>query len=657
MVHFIPSFKNWPAYLTISLFFIFLSINRVFAENTEMDLTNLSLEDLMNVEVYSAAKKEESIFDTAAAISVITSEDIRRSGATNIPDVLRMVPGIRVLKINSHSWDISIRGFNGSTFANKLLVLIDGRSVYTPLYGGVNWILQDVVLEDVERIEVIRGPGGTLWGANAVNGVINIITKKAKDTQGTLISTGGGTEERGFATARYGGTSGDWFYRSYAKYFNRDEGFQSNGTDVDNWDMAKAGFRAEKDKLTLEGEFYELNSGQRATLTNYSPPYTETFKETGVGRGGHLLSTYAEEDWFFKMYWDVTVADTQAIGERRDQIELEYTRQLHLNDIQDIMWGLGYRLQLEDMNNTVTATINEGETTDQLFSLFIQDEIKASEKLKFIVGSKFERNTDTGIEIQPNVRALYHLTDTSQIWAAASRAVRTPSRLDTDGQITAFLGVVPPPAFRQTLGSENLKAETMRAFEMGYRNQPNKKMMFDIAAFSDFYDDLIGQDYGRFVNTNNGSQIIQTIPTANAIEGEVHGIELSTDIQLKEWWKVKAYYSFIKMRLTMAPDFRDVGLPALLNQATPVHSSYVRSSFNLPHGFELDTTFHYTSRYYVGLIHSVAELDVNLGKTIKGWQVAFVGQNLIERHHKESILSATATQVERSWYLKVTREF
>lgn len=636
-----------------AVIFLFVFCSQALAQE---NYAGMSLEELMNIEVYSASKKSERLQDIAAAVTVITPDDIRRSGATTIPEVLRLVPGIRVQKTNSHAWDISIRGFNGSTYANKLLVLIDGRSVYTPLYAGVIWSLQDVVLEDVERIEVVRGPGGTMWGANAVNGIINILTKKPKDTQGTLLSFGAGTEERGFVTARYGGKTGDWFYRSYAKYANRDEGFKSDGTNVDDWSTAQTGFRTEKDKLNLQGDFYLLRGDQLSTLTSLTAPYTRTFKDSAEALGANLMSTYTDDDWFFKMYWDMTDIRTSPLTERRDQIELEYTRLVPLGANQDLNWGLGYRLQLEDVDNTFTNTINKSEATDHLFSFFIQDEIRAmQDKLKFIVGSKLEHNIYTGIEVQPNVRTLYHINETNQVWAAASRAVRTPSRLENDGTVIAQLSAT--PTFQRVLPNRDVESEDMSGFELGYRTEPNKNMMFDLALFANFYDELIALDYGRFTVGSEGGFLVARIPTANAMKGEVHGVEFSTDVKITDWWKMKGYYSFIKQCLQMEKGFRDMGLPAALNEAVPAHSYYVRSSFDLPHGFELDATFRYTSRFYFGRVPSVAELDIHLGKKIKGWEVAFVGQNLIEAHHKETVLGGTQTQVERGYYLKLTRRF
>ncbi|MDE2223468.1 MAG: TonB-dependent receptor plug domain-containing protein [Candidatus Omnitrophica bacterium] len=619
------------------------------------DLTSLSMEELMNIKVYSAAKKPEAIWNTPAAITVITPQDIRRSGATDLPDLLRMVPGIRVEQVNAHSWDISIRGFNGSIFANKLLVLIDGRSVYTPLYGGVFWELQDVVLEDIERIEIIRGPGGTLWGANAVNGVINIITKKPKDTQGWLISGGGGSDERGFTTLRYGGKADDWQYRIYSKYDNYGKGFSTTGSNTDNWDITQGGFRAQKDKLTLQGDYYQSNIDSTVSNTLYAPPYLENTHSTDLARGGNFLADYREDDWSFKTYWDVTDLQLHDLNERRDQVDMEYNRIVSLSARQDITWGLTYHLNVEQESNTNYLIIRKPPHPDQVFSFFSQDELRSwDDKWKLTIGSKFEHNIYTGFEFEPNVRLLYHINEQNEVWAAASRAVRTPSRLEESGILTA---ATTTPVFSRLEGNGDLKAEKLRAIELGYRNRLSENISSDLALFSDYYDDLSIVDLGDPVTEHTQGFSVITYPYDNGAQGEVHGAEISTDIRIKEWWKLTAYYSYIKMSLKMKPGYTDAGLGRSLDSATPMNSSYMRSSFDLPRGFKFDITFRYTSSFYSGTIPSDPEVDFNLSKEIKGWRVAISGWNLIDSHHKEAVPSLTSTQVWRAWYIKITRHF
>ncbi len=637
--------------IALACFFSF-QCPKAWAQSYKDDLTAVRLEDLMNMQVYSASKKPESILDTAAAMTVITSEDIRRSGATSIPEVLRMVPDVYVQKTDSNSWDVSARGFTGSIYANKLLVMIDGRSVYSPLYGGVFWDVQNVVMEDIERIEVIRGPGGTLWGANAVNGVINIITKKAKNTPGTLISTGGGTEEKFFGNVRYGGheEKTDWYYRGYGKYFSRDDGYRVDGQDYDDWDMAQGGFRAEKDKLTVQGDIYHGNIGQRVTLVDFALPSITPLNEHADAKGWNLLSRYEDEDWSLQGYWDRTERNSALYRETRDRMDVEYKRILSVTARQEIVWGMGSRLDLEDMGQTNEVVIrNPG--TDYQMNFFIQDEIKAMEdKLKFILGSKLEYNIYTHFEVQPNVRALYHITEKNQIWASASRAVRTPTRIQEDSQITGISG----GSYYRIVGNHDLSSEALASYELGYRTQPNKNMFFDLTAYANHYDDLITFTTGNPVSLNGIS--VPTYPTVNGMQGQVHGVSISGDIAVKSWWKIKTYYSLAKMTLHTEPDIVNLHIDNQLESALPTQTAYLRSSFTLPRGFELDTTVRYTDSYNNNAVPSATELDIVVGKTIMDWRVSVVGQNLIHDHHKESS-TALATEVERAGYVKLTREF
>jgi len=635
------------------LFFMLLYGQAAFAQP---DLTQMSMEQLMDIQVTSAAKKPEPIWNTAAAITVITQEDIRRSGATNLPEVLRMVPGIRVQQVSANSWDISIRGFNGSVYANKLLVLIDGRSVYAPLHGGVFWTLQDVVLEDIERIEIIRGPGGTLWGANAVNGVINIITKKAKDTQGALVTAGGGSDERGFSTLRYGGKAHDWDYRIYSKYDTYGKGFSTTGSNTDNWEIAQAGFRADKDKLTLQGDYYNTVVDATSTMTSFTAPFTRTSNDTDKGEGWNLLANYTDDDWYFKTYWDVTDLRLDILNETRNQVDMEYNHLVTISAQQNINWGLTYHLNLEKESNTNTFAILKPSQTDQLFSTYVQDEYTTlDDKWKFTLGSKFEHNIYTGFEFQPNARALYHINDTNEVWAAASRAVRTPSRLESNGVVTAYANGF---GFVQLLGNDDLQSEKLRALELGYRNQWTQKITSDLALFSDYYDDLSIINYGAATLSTLDGQLLESFPYDNGAHGEVHGAEISTDVQIRDWWKITAYYSYIKMDLKMNSGLVDEGVTTGLNEATPMNAAYLRSSFNLPRGIEFDATFRYTSRSDNGLVPAAPELDFNLSKVInKNWRVSLAGSNLVDAHHKETIPLLGTTQVRHYWYVKMTATF
>jgi iron complex outermembrane receptor protein len=642
--------------------YVFFLSSAVFAQTPPSDLTQVSMQDLMNVQVYSASKKPERFFNTAAAISVITPEDIRRSGATSIPELLRMVPGINVQQVSSHSWDISARGFNGSIFSNKLLVLIDGRAVYTPLYGGVFWDVQDVVLEDIERIEVIRGPGGTLWGANAVDGVINIITKKAKDTQGGLLSAGGGNQDRAFSTLRYGARTGqkdddtDWFYRAYAKYINDADNFRSNGTANDEWQMARTGFRAEKEKMTFQGDFYQGFLGQRVSETSFNAPFTQVVDRDATVQGGNLMAKYEDDDWSLQSYWDETNRNLQIFEETRNAFDLDFTKHFQATEKQEITWGGGYLLNLEDDRDTTSISIKSPTQTDQVLNTFLQDEINLTDKLKLTVGSKLEHNIYTHFEVEPNVRLAYNLTDKSFVWAAASRSVRTPSRIEENGEITGATVTGGVPVYSMLEGNDNLSAETMRSYEVGYRAQPMENVLVDLSLYVDHYDNLITYTTGNVIMENGYA--VALFPAANGMQADVEGFELSSDIKFEEWWKLKTWYTFAKSGISTYPDITDIGVRDFLENSFPRQSAYMRSSFDLPYAFEFDLTLRYTDSFDHGSVPSNTGVDVNLAKTINQWQISLVGQNLLRSHHFESEGTGIGlTQVERSYYVKATYKF
>ena len=382
------------------------------------DVTAVSLEDLWNMQVTSVSKRTQKVADAAAAIFVITQEDIRRSGATSIPEALRLAPGLEVARIDQNKWAIGSRGFNGR-FDNKLLVLIDGRSVYTPLFSGVYWNVQDVMLEDVDRIEVIRGPGATLWGANAVDGVINVITKKAKATQSAVVTAGAGTEERAAGGVRYGGKLGDnTYYRAYTKYFDWGPSAYSSGmTAHDGWDALRGGFRADwtpagANSLTLQGDIYRSRFDETLTVASLSAPYSNTFPNDGKYSGGNILGrwnhTSERSSMSLQMYYDnTTISDHSLFGDHQNILDLDFQHGFHVGDAQQFVWGLGYRSIRDKNDSSFTVSLQPNQVTLNQFSTFLQDEISlVDNRLQITLGTKFERNEFTGIEIEPNARLL-----------------------------------------------------------------------------------------------------------------------------------------------------------------------------------------------------------------------------------------------------------
>ncbi|MBI3856360.1 MAG: TonB-dependent receptor plug domain-containing protein, partial [Planctomycetes bacterium] len=413
-------------------------------------LTDLTIEDLMRIEVTSAARKPERLVDTASAIFVIRNDDILRSGVRSVPEALRMAPGIEVARIDANKWSVTARG-SGGMFANKLLVLVDGRSVYNPTFSGVHWDVQDLMLEDVDRIEVIRGPGATVWGANAVNGVINIITKKASETQGGVATGGGGTQERGFGAARLGGKIGDrTYYRVFAKYFDRAD--SEGGNDLSK--LGHTGMRLDwnpedSDTLTLQGDYYRGTMGVDRFAAMLLPPFQEEQFTSSRVSGGNLLARWTHEAGpknvlAAQFYYDRTDRNAPWNRETRDTLDFDLHHAIPLLEGHDVTWGLGLRWTRGEFGNTFTSQVIPDTKVDQISSAFLQDEISlVPGALLLTLGSKFEYNNYTRLEILPNARLLCTLAEDQVVWLAASRAVRTPAPADTRARFNQ--AVMPPP--------------------------------------------------------------------------------------------------------------------------------------------------------------------------------------------------------------------
>ena len=403
-------------------------------------LNELSLEDLLNIEVTSVARRVQPQFEAATAIYVITAEDIRRSGFTNVPEALRLVPGISVAQVNGNQWAISARGF-GYRFSNKLLVMIDGRTVYTPHFGGVYWEVQDVLLEDLDRIEVIRGPGATLWGSNAVNGVINLVTKSSNQTQGGMLSVGGGSEERGFGGARFGGRIGETFYyRVYGKYFNRDEQISVSGRRAaDGWDVSRGGFRVDwdlsgSDQLVLLGDLYTGSLGRTVRQASLLPPFASTIDDladvSGASALAHWKHGFSETSSArVQLYFDRVLRNDVTVRDKLSTVDLDLQHSFAMGTRQSVVWGAGYRYDSDDINGGFAYSVTPRSETRPRLSAFIQDEIEVvPQRLRITLGSKVERAHRGRPEYQPSIKLYWAPRPDHALWAAVSRAVRIPTR-------------------------------------------------------------------------------------------------------------------------------------------------------------------------------------------------------------------------------------
>ncbi len=616
------------------------------------DLTRLSLEELMNLEVTTASKKSQKLADTAAAAFVLTQEDIRRSGATSIPEALRMVPGLNVARIDSNKWAITARGFN-DRFSDKLLVLVDGRTVYTPFFAGVYWELQDYVLEDIERIEVIRGPGGSLWGANAVNGIINIITKKASETHGALISAIAGTEE-GIGTVRYGGQLGDRLhYRVFGKYFNRDTS-EAPGGAHDDWRAGRGGFRMDwtpnsADVVSVHGNYSEGRAGDKITLPRLSAPFGTQSQDEDVGLFSHsLLANWthklgADSETRLQLYVDQYRRDSVSLGERVNTYDVDFQHRMGLPFGHEVTWGGGYRLMSDRFRTSAAITMQDSSRDLSLYSGFVQDEIRLMpDRLTLTVGTKLLHNDFTGFEVQPSARLLWKATQGHSLWTAVSRAVRTPDRFRSD----ATLNVTGTPFGPVQIRNSPIRSERAISYELGYRGQISDRSSVDVATFYSVYDNL--------VLTNSVSALASQY--ANNARGHTAGVEVAADWQLFDWWDLRPAFTYQQVVVDGPP--RTETIAAAREGSTPDHQLSLRSRMSWGDQWEFDAWYRFVDRLGAVAVPHYHTVDLRLGwRPEKHLRIDLVGQNLFDQAHQEFQTRAGGTQsaeVQRAGYLRVT---
>lgn len=627
------------------------------------ELSEISFEDLGDI-ITSVSKKPEPAFEASAAIYVISQSDIEQSGATSIPEILRMVPGLQVSQVDSSNWAITSRGFNDG-FGNKLLVLIDGRSVYTPLFSGVYWDTQDTLLQDIERIEVIRGPGATLWGANAVNGVINIITKEAKDTQGVLVSAGYGNEERGFIEGRYGGNVDEkTFYRSYAKFFNRDESvlLGDNGGGGNDWHMTRGGFRIDheqssKSNFTFQGDIYDGNIDLDLVLPTLDAPFNEFIADTLDVSGGNLLGRWNYQqseavNHSLQVYYDYTQRNYTVFNASINTFDIDYQSTWNASDRNEIIWGTGYRLVWDDLDGTNLLDYDPGKRTTHLFNAFVQDKYAiVPEKLYLTVGSKFEHNDFTGFEIQPTIRGTWTPTNDQTVWAAVSRAVRTPNRSEDD---ISFVVLNLEPGFIRTFGSRDVVSETLIAYELGYRIKATPNLLFDATVFFNDYDDLRTQE-ANFDLTAPPDPAFALVGD-NGATAESYGLEVSSTWDVLDNWQLKAAYSYLDLAISLKDGHAD-GVIERDEGKSPEHQFNIRSQLYLPHNVELSNSLYYVDKLETIGVPSYIRFDTRIAwKPITGLELSLVGQNLFDGEHSEfsGPFQGAANEIERSIFARVT---
>jgi iron complex outermembrane recepter protein len=644
------------------------------------DLTKISIENLMNMEVISVSKKEQKLSRVAAAIFVITQEDIRRSGAINIPDLLRIVPGLEVAEINGSTWAIGSRGFN-QQFSNKLLVMVDGRTVYSPYFSGVIWDTVDLPLFDIERIEVIRGPGGSVWGANAVTGVINILTKKASETKGALVEVGAGNIEQGFGIAQFGGTLGKQTdFRVYTKYFNQDHMLDLNGQNgEDGWHRFRSGFRTDthlstKDSLMVEGDVSVGREGEYGFVLPAvtSPGFVAVAEQINLANGSlqtvwtHNYSENSNSSLQFSFAQNRR--DDPLNPEFRNTYDLDYRHQFAWGSRQEFVWGLGYRYTTDQIGGSFTVAMNPSSRVLQLFDSFVQDEVAiVPRRLYLTLGTKLEHNDYTGFELMPSIRASWSLTDSHTLWAAVSRALRAPSRNDTN--LVLNIGDISPPGsppvLLRLLGNPDFKDERLISCEAGFRTMIHKRFSIDLAVYFDDWHNLqTTEPSGTFLELAPlPAHQVQIVKYENLMHGENHGIEISANFKLTERWSLVASFAPEKAHMHTDPSSADTQTALFVHGATPNWPGQLRSHLDLHHGLTWDASAYFLDAldnqgpFSNVSIPSYTRLDTGLTWNRERFSLGIVGQNLWKDHHVEfedvngSIQSG---QIKRGAFIKLT---
>jgi iron complex outermembrane receptor protein len=606
-------------------------------------LKKMTLEQLMDIVVTSVAKRPERLSEAASAIQVITGDDVRRAGATSLPEALRLASNLEVAQIDSRQWAVTARGFN-NVFADKMLVLIDGRSVYTPLYAGVYWDVQDLMLADLDRVEVISGPGATQWGANAVNGVINVITRSARDTQGGLLVGGAGSELRTSAAFRYGGAfARDGHYRVYAKYFDRGDSVRTNGRrSNDAWRMAQAGFRMDAtvpagDRVTLQGDVYGGSIGQTG------PDNIRVHGENVLGRWARRWP--GESDLTVQAYLDRTHRRIPgSFTQDLDTYDLDVQHRFTPAAGHDVVWGGGFRLAADDIINTPANAFLPPRVARESFSAFVQDGMTVvEEKLHLTVGSKFEHDDYTGWEVEPSLRLAWTPDRKQTVWSAVSRAVRTPSRIDRD----LYSPAVPP---HRIAGGSRVVSEKLVAGEMGYRVAPLPGLSFALATFLNRYDDL------RSLEPLSPPLAFPAV-ASSGLRGQSAGAELTGEWRAHPRWRLRAGWTELRVRSEPQPGTAGRGTRDSIAR-DPNHQATLRSMVDLPKGWECDGNLRYVAPIREQVLPGYTELDLRLGwRPDPVWELSLLGQNLLHRSHGEFNLPGYRRQLQRAVHGKASWKF
>jgi iron complex outermembrane receptor protein len=616
----------------------------------EPDLADLDLEELGRIRITSTARRPEPASRAAAAVYVITREDIRRAGAGSLPEALRLAPGLQVARVTARDWSITSRGFAEQS-PNKLLVLIDGRAVYSPLFAGVFWDVQDVPLEDVDRIEVILGPGATLWGSNAVNGVINVITRPAADSRGGVLAVRGGTSDHLRATGRWGSALGPRAsLRAYATLVDRAPSRLAGGAmGEDDWQQGQGGARfdwepGDRDRVTLQGDLYGGSGGQLVTGALLTPPFSRTVEDELDAGGGNLLARWSRRlgersDLQVQGYYDRAARKVPSSFGRVavDIADLELQHHFVPHPRHDLIWGLGYRLNSDTISATFPITLVPPARTTHQVTGFAQDEIALRpERWYLTAGAKLEHNDFTGLEVQPNLRLLWLPSARHTAWTAVSRAVRIPSRLDADVRFVAsVLPVTTPPTIVRFDGNEDVAAEEAITWEGGWRAQVLPAVSADLSLYYAWYDRLRSVDL--LAPVVEGGFIVQPAEVGNGARGHAYGGTITATWHPRSSLRLVGSYTLLRMRAEPREDAPPGSTPSVSPGLNPEDQALLRGSLTLPRGLEADLALRYVGELPgPGRIPGYVEADARIGWLARpGLNIGLAGHDLLHDQHAE----------------------
>jgi len=640
-------------------------------------LLQMSLEDLMNVQITSVAKQKQKVSQAPAAVSVISQDDIRRSGMSSIPELLRLSPGLDVAQISAGTWAVSSRGFN-DIYANKLLVLMDGRTVYTPAFSGVYWDSVDYILPDLERIEVVRGPGATLWGANAVNGVINIMTKSADQTQGLLVDTRAGNLEQ-IGGVRYGGTIDDrTYYRVYGKYRNASNFSLADGDDAhDGWEALRGGFRIDRfatdqDTLTLQGDVATERAGYTNVQPVFTPPtFSRTVNESDNQGTGNVLARWTHvisptSDFSLQVYYDNMRREDFYGNYTLNTFDVDFQHRFELTRGQQLIWGAGFRFQADRFPTKNGLVVVPDSRDAYLVSAFVQDDITlVQDRLHLILGSKFEQNSYTGFEWQPSGRLLWTPNERNSFWASVSRAVRTPSRVDEDARVPLFRAVDPNsglPVEVDIAGNNQLYSEQLVAYEVGYRTQINRAVSLDATAFLNHYDNLNSLTLGQpALVMSGGAPLVRTDAVwNNKRRADAYGVELAANWNVTDNWRLVASYTWLNLLVHSSSSDTSPIPEGTTEDNVPHNQIQLRSYLDITKNLELNAAAYYVENLSGPGVPSYVRVDLGLTwRPKKDVELSVGVQNLFDDRHPEfgGQFGVQSSEVPRAVYGQLAIKF